>query len=226
VNRLKQFIYLILTSFSCICSAEPTEVSPINVQTVVDEMNVQQNIDAITDYYKEVDKALNRNRSKKTDQTQTASSAESQTQQPENTQVVSPSDPKLDAFIDSLSDQGEVPFNPDGLPRSRYRDPFALTQRMIDEANLNSGQKPTEFIQQAVTRLNIPDIALKGIVETVDGSRAAMIGIGPKRTYVVRETDSVSLSEFKQDTVLFIKEINRLSVVIEVGSLGQSIILR
>jgi hypothetical protein len=220
MNRVYLGTALLIAMFDA-SYAEEQRVKPIDVQRVVEETNLQQSVNTITDYYQEVDRVMSRNTAPVANQPSASVKKTPPTVAPSTT-----NDKRLDQFINSLSESGEVPYNPEGMSRTRYRDPFALTQRMIDEANLNSGQKPTEFIQQAVTRLNIPDIALKGIVQTKEGTRAAMIGIGPKRTYVVRETDSVSLSEFKQDTVLFIKEINRLSVVIEVGSLGQSIILR
>ena len=67
---------------------------------------------------------------------------------------------------------------------------------------------------------------LRGIIRREGEKIAALLEIKGGGTHVVREEDTVGLNELGQDAVVRIKKINRLNLVVEVGSLGQVMIVR
>ncbi|QPJ62483.1 MAG: hypothetical protein G3M70_11625 [Candidatus Nitronauta litoralis] len=104
------------------------------------------------------------------------------------------------------------------------RDPFAVTNRLL-KVRLGQGEGALSF-QPAKPGANFPVMKLRGIVRRPGKKIAALLEVEGAGTHVVREEDTVGLNELGKDAVVRIKKINRLNLVVEVGSLGQVMIVR
>jgi hypothetical protein len=67
---------------------------------------------------------------------------------------------------------------------------------------------------------------LRGLIRGNGKKLAALLDVENSGVHVVHEGDTVGLNELGQDSVLYIKKINRLNLVVEVGSLGQVLIVQ
>lgn len=107
------------------------------------------------------------------------------------------------------------------------RNPFAVTDKLTrlterPATPVSSGPAFTPLGQSVA----IPKLRLRGHLRGADGKVVALLEIGGGAVHIVREGDTVGLHEFGFDSVIRIKEISRLHLVIEAGSLGQLIIVR
>jgi hypothetical protein len=69
-------------------------------------------------------------------------------------------------------------------------------------------------------------MSLKGMIRGQEGDVAALLDIAGNGVHMVRVNDTISLHGIGRDVVVQVKAIDHLSLVIEVGSLGQVIIVR
>lgn len=67
---------------------------------------------------------------------------------------------------------------------------------------------------------------LRGLLHGADGDMVALLQIGDDQVHIVREGDTVGLHEIGIDSVIRVKQISRLHLVIESGSLDHLIIVR
>lgn len=103
------------------------------------------------------------------------------------------------------------------------RDPFAISPLMDQEAALQGrGMRFTPLAPGGKT----PELKLRGIVNGRDGGRVALLDVGGAEVYLVREGDTISLHNAGRNTVIKIKEVSHLSLLAEVGTLGEVIIVR
>ena len=105
------------------------------------------------------------------------------------------------------------------------RDPFAVTTRLLDMRAAGQGRESLAF-KPGRAGPDFPSMKLRGIIRREGEKIAALLEIKGGGTHVVREEDTVGLNELGQDAVVRIKKINRLNLVVEVGSLGQVMIVR
>ncbi len=120
------------------------------------------------------------------------------------------------------------------------RDPFAITDR-LRHVSIQGGLA-NAFVPSSGGAGVIPAMKLRGLVrQAVKKSRnsaqngkntqkearvAALLEIEGSGVHVVREGDTVGLHEIGRNTVLKVVKVDSLSVIVEVGSLGQLIIVR
>ncbi len=107
--------------------------------------------------------------------------------------------------------------------RNGERNPFAITNRLqrVKKRDPNELQ-----FQPARIGSRIPKMKLRGIIRRKGKRLAALLEIEGAGTHVVREKDAVGLNELGKDMVIRIKKINRLNLVVEVGSLNRLMIVR
>lgn len=104
------------------------------------------------------------------------------------------------------------------------RDPFAMTPELA-----NAGAAPQthlRFTPAPALDVKLPRMSLKGMIRGQEGDVAALLDIAGNGVHMVRVNDTISLHGIGRDVVVQVKAIDHLSLVIEVGSLGQVIIVR
>lgn len=106
---------------------------------------------------------------------------------------------------------------------SQQRDPFALTSVILGSQNDKTA--PSLQFTPVTTNTPIPQLRLKGIINT-GGEKTALLEVAGYDTYVVKENDAIGIPNQGGSSVLKIKKIDRLSLIVEVGQLGQVIIVR
>ncbi|MET0089851.1 MAG: hypothetical protein ABW068_07485 [Candidatus Thiodiazotropha sp.] len=104
-----------------------------------------------------------------------------------------------------------------------YRDPFAMTEALIRKSGTPG--KELEF-SPVNLKVRIPKLSLKGVVNKGEGEMAALLDMAGYGTYVVREGDTLSLPDQGENSVIKIQRIDRLSLVVQVGLIGQVIVVR
>jgi hypothetical protein len=108
------------------------------------------------------------------------------------------------------------------------RDPFAASAGMAP-ARAESGARRTGAgfgFRPGESVGGIPRMSLRGHVRSHDGETVALLEIQGGGVYIVREGDAVGLHDLGYDSVIRIREISRLHLVIESGSLGRVIVVR
>jgi len=105
----------------------------------------------------------------------------------------------------------------DSNARKPDRDPFALPDRARGEGRRNGA---------AVVPAALPDLALQGFIETADGARIALLKIDSRRTYLVREGDTLTVSRAQGEWELRIAGVDRMALRIEVGQTGRVVVIR
>lgn len=109
------------------------------------------------------------------------------------------------------------------------RDPFAVSTTLQDAVTgpVAPRKKSTGPVFTSSTGpANIPKMFLRGQLTGKDGELVALVEIDKGGVHIVREGDTIGLQQLGLDSVIRVKEINRLQVVIESGSLGRLIIVR
>ncbi|GAB6071118.1 hypothetical protein JCM30760_22150 [Thiomicrorhabdus hydrogeniphila] len=117
-------------------------------------------------------------------------------------------------------------------PSRGYRDPFALTNQLVRH-DLKRGEPSGNQISNRnynFTRLSasveVPKLTLRGLILKSEHEKAAILEVEGLGTYVVREGDTVSIPSGGMNNVIKVTEIGRLSLLIEVGKLGEVIVVR
>jgi hypothetical protein len=109
------------------------------------------------------------------------------------------------------------------------RNPFAPTEQILSGMvpSHTDDSRPTFVSSGALTRL--PPLKLRGIVKPGDQSTVvALLEVGgtSKQIHMVKIGDEIAFDRSDPSLVFKIREINRLSVIVEVGTLGDMIIVR
>lgn len=134
------------------------------------------------------------------------------------------------------------------------RDPFAITER-LKRVSTDGVVEGVQFVPSATVpgSKEVPRMQLRGIVRmskaaeasAKDGKSAkgkaaddkekakklvsevaAILEVEGAGTHIVREGDTVGLQQLGSDAVVKVLRVDRLSLVVEVGTLGQVIIVR
>jgi len=105
------------------------------------------------------------------------------------------------------------------------RDPFANSQLMRER--LLSGKAGETFSFRAQPNAYIPGLKLRGILDgETDDERLGLIEVASEGVFLVREGDTFSVRSAGKNVVVLVKEINNLSLMVEMGTLGEVIIVR
>lgn len=114
---------------------------------------------------------------------------------------------------------------------SAQRSPFAASTKLAQLAlqpKSEMQQRPSDpsFTPQQNVAQKLPEMRLRGHLHGRDGEMVALLQIGTGEVHIVREGDTVGLYESGIDSVVRVKQIGRLHLVIESGSLEHLIIVR
>jgi hypothetical protein len=116
----------------------------------------------------------------------------------------------------------------EGAFRDDLRDPFTATAEIIKAANINNSDdsiKNTYFDSGAI--LKLPQLILRGIILASQASEPlALLEVAGVGVHMVRIGDEISFNVNDPKQVIKVKAISRLNILVEVGSLGDLVIVR
>lgn len=137
---------------------------------------------------------------------------------------------QLRGDADGTASAAAAPATPVATPnsagyRNGERDPFAPTERLMDAGSRGQGVdfRPGRSTEETSA---LPRMRLRGLVTEASGKIAALLEIENAGIHIVREGDTVGLYEARSSSVVRVRQINRLNVVVEIGTLGQTLIVR
>ena len=113
------------------------------------------------------------------------------------------------------------------------RDPFSATKVIIDaskdDPSLDGGDgaySGYDFKSPGLA-VKLPKLSLKGVVyKSSKSDPLALLDVSGHGVYMVRLEDEIGFSSADPSQVIKIKKINRLNIVVEVGTLGDLIVVR
>ncbi|MEW5057141.1 MAG: hypothetical protein AB1Y25_05910 [Cycloclasticus sp.] len=127
--------------------------------------------------------------------------------------------------IEEIKKKLEQPFRRVFNSAFQKRDPFANSQRMHER--LQSGDSGEAFSFRAQPNAYIPGLKLRGILDgESEDERLGLIEVASEGVFLVREGDTFSVRSAGSNVVVLVKEINNLSLMVEMGTLGEVIIVR
>lgn len=103
------------------------------------------------------------------------------------------------------------------------RDPFAVSPRMKQQANVPKAERGFEPTTSSVAQ---PTLRLKGYVEAPGKEAIALIEVAGSETYLVREGDVVSIGPAGTSLVLKIIELSHLRASVQIGTLDHVVVVR
>lgn len=109
----------------------------------------------------------------------------------------------------------QVPLEP--VPQLRT-DPFQVSYLMQQKALARQGGPQFTPLHDAP----VPELTLKGVIN----GGMALLEVQGSGVFLVREGDTISLSRQGRNTVLKIEKIDRLSLMVKVGTLEEIIVVR
>lgn len=108
------------------------------------------------------------------------------------------------------------------------RDPFALTREIFsaNQAPEQHSDGGSTFNRDGVV-YTLPRLALKGVIHKAKKQNPiALLEVSGYGTHLVRVGDELGFNPSEPKQVLKIKKISRLNVIVEVGTLGDLIVVR
>ncbi len=105
------------------------------------------------------------------------------------------------------------------------RDPFSITQAIFNQTQ----QVKQRFGFKSDTNAELgklPKLQVQGYLQDKQKRKVALLKIEGAGTFMVKSGDTISLQALGQDTVLYIEEIYDQSVLVQIGTLGQKIVVR
>jgi len=108
------------------------------------------------------------------------------------------------------------------------RDPFAITQEiaLLSQENQSSpGAYANHDFKSSGLAFTLPKLTMKGVVFKKQDP-IALLEIGGNGVYMVRVGDEISFNPAMPKQVIKVKKISRLNVIVEVGTLGDLIVVR
>jgi len=141
----------------------------------------------------------------------------------ESTTAVKPKSPFSKPFV-------EKPFIDHIAFPQGVRDPFAipslLLQSLVAEQNNNGKNLSSNSNFFRNSQLPLPKIKLKGVLHHQNNPSPLAIVLLNEETYMVREGDEIGFNIAEPSQVIKIKKINRLSLLVAIGTLGELVIVR
>ncbi|GEM_PF-4036629 len=108
----------------------------------------------------------------------------------------------------------------------RPRDPFSVSNTLRQKLQGNERNGQSQFQQGQFTQ-TIPRLKLKGIVvDKKTKQPLALLNIGDQTVHLVREQDEISFDPVDPKQVIKIQKITSSNVIVEVGTLGDLILVR
>lgn len=106
-------------------------------------------------------------------------------------------------------------------------DPFSPTEVFQNPTGQSTEARQRRFVPAANRPSRLPELRLRGIARGVgDASPTVLLEIEGYGTYIVTEGDTISLQNLPAENVIRIREITKISVIIEAGSFGELIVIR
>ncbi|OUS02447.1 hypothetical protein A9Q81_08680 [Gammaproteobacteria bacterium 42_54_T18] len=113
------------------------------------------------------------------------------------------------------------------------RDPFSATKKIVDTGNdgASSDDEGSAYsgydFKSPGLAVKLPKLSLKGVVyKQSESDPLALLDVAGHGVYMVRLEDEIGFNFSDPSQVIKIKKINRLNIVVEVGSLGDLIVVR
>lgn len=106
------------------------------------------------------------------------------------------------------------------------RDPFANTKAIQDQAAKNAATPEARYTPGTDNARAIPGLRLKGYIEDRYQAPVALVEIEGYGVFLVREGDAISLQTRSGNALLKVQRVTNVSVQVEVGSLGQVMVVR
>ena len=124
--------------------------------------------------------------------------------------------------------------------QSPQRDPFAATPRMFEQAALIAQQRKQveafqlasdggvmgDFKPTSAANLRLPRLQLRGFCESPNGNRRVLLEVEGSGSFTVEEGDTVSVQRSTGNLVLRIEKVMDRTVFIDIGTLGQTLVVR
>lgn len=107
------------------------------------------------------------------------------------------------------------------------RDPFNLSDSLITQIPSDS-IRPTTFLPSS-NQQELPKLKLKGVLSPKSGADdelMALLEVNKDEVYMVKVGDEISYDPTRPSAAIKIKSISRLSVTVNVGTLGNVLIVR
>jgi hypothetical protein len=111
------------------------------------------------------------------------------------------------------------------------RDPFAMTRELRkagtkDDDNNNQAYSDYKFKSPSLS-VKLPRLTLKGVIfQQGSDQPLALLEVANQGVYVVRLNDEIGFNPSDPGQVIKIKKISNLNIIVEVGTLGDLIIVR
>ena len=86
-------------------------------------------------------------------------------------------------------------------------------------------EETTQFVPRD-RPAGVPPLSLRGYIEDSEGKACALLDVGGKQVYLVREKDEVSIPQGGENLVLRITRISNLSLELELGELRRLVVVR
>jgi hypothetical protein len=126
----------------------------------------------------------------------------------------------------AAADAGKPENNGNAAPSAQTgRDPFSATGKLVTQKDAPA-QSPAGIVFTPKEQAKIPKMSMRGHLQGKNGEVIALLEIDKGGVYMVREGDTVGLHDLGVNSVIRVKEISRLHLVVESGSLGQLFIVR
>lgn len=102
------------------------------------------------------------------------------------------------------------------------RDPFSPSGLMFDVVGTQSGASSTGAygFMRTPTNSNLPVMRLRGFIDKDPNNPIALLEVAGARTYLIREGDEINIDPRVPNSAIRVSKITRLSVTVEVGTLG------
>ena len=111
----------------------------------------------------------------------------------------------------------------DQFSKDTRRDPFTISEHLgVETQRQGSG---IEFFPSDGTQ-KLPNLKLRGYIGDKEEDPMALLDVEGKGVFLVRKGDTVGLQMGGRHTVIKVKDITNLSIFVEVGTLGQVVIVR
>jgi len=109
--------------------------------------------------------------------------------------------------------------------REGLRDPFTVTPQMLVKSGQQGGSELR--FQASAGAQRLPMLKLRGIItRTKESMPLVLLEIGGRDVYMVSRGDEISFDPTQPGQVLKVKSIDRHSVVVEVGTVGDIMVVR
>lgn len=116
---------------------------------------------------------------------------------------------------------------PEAAKPAQRVDPFSPAEVFRDVQGPSTEARQRRFVPAITRPARLPELRLRGIAQgDGDDKPTVLLEIKGYGTYVVTEGDTISLQNLASENVIRIKDITRISVIVEAGSFGELIVVR